>query len=279
MGDSEEHYENFTAPFNTDFMGEYYTQLPEWLKYCNNDSATNKEAGTNSDFALGLSSTAYTTLSSYSQALTDLQQNVPGGEIGFYVFDDDQRNMEEGAIVNELKSNNFLVVPNWSQKTDAVMYFLNWLQSAQENHDLFQYGIEGEHWTAVGDNAIEQPTLTEDKKYTFPGYTMTWNPIHIRYNSKVLENDKIKALYDYDYAASTYTQSPMAGFTFDPTNVKTEIASVNALANELLVQHGVYGDKTVEKIQQFNKDAQAAGLDTIRAEIIKQAQAFLDAKK
>lgn len=278
-GDDEEHYANFPAPYNKDFIAEYYAQLPEWLQYCNDDAATNKDAGSDCGLTIGLSAVTYSPLSLYSSTLNDLQQNVPNAELGFYIFDDDQRNFVKGAIVNGMMSNNFLVVPAWSKKTDAVMYFLNWLMSSRENHDLFQYGIEGVHWKAIGDNAVEIPTLAEDVKYTFPGYTMTWNPTYIRYNSKVLENDKIKAMYDYEYSKEAYTLSPLSGFYFDTTKIKTEVAAVKAVFSAAKFAYGAYGDKTIEMAKKFNADARAAGLDTIRAELIKQVQAFLDSKK
>lgn len=81
------------------------------------------------------------------------------------------------------------------------------------------------------------------------------------------------------YDTSTYELSPLAGFVFDATNVETQIANVSALSNELQLTISLYdADEAVEKINQWHKDAMEVGLEEIRAELISQIQAFLDAK-
>lgn len=57
-----------------------------------------------------------------------------------------------------------------------------------------------------------------------------------------------------------------------------EIANVSALSNELLLRFALHGADTEAVIDQFNADAKAAGLDTIREELKAQLQAFLDMK-
>ena len=78
---------------------------------------------------------------------------------------------------------------------------------------------------------------------------------------------------------STYELSPLAGFVFDATNVETQIANVSALSNELQLTISMYdAEEAAQKIQQWHEDATAVGLEEIRAELISQIQAFLDAK-
>lgn len=35
------------------------------------------------------------------------------------------------------------------------MCFLDWVFGTQEEHDLFQYGIEGEDWEPVGEDGCQ----------------------------------------------------------------------------------------------------------------------------
>ena len=57
------------------------------------------------------------------------------------------------------------------------------------------------------------------------------------------------------------------------------MANVSALSNELQLTISLYdADEAVEKINQWHKDAADVGLEEIRAELISQIQAFLDAK-
>lgn len=62
------------------------------------------------------------------------------------------------------------------------MKFLDWLFSSEENHDLFELGIEGEDWEPVGEDqyrVIEGETAAQT--YTFPGYVLTWNPNYVKF--------------------------------------------------------------------------------------------------
>lgn len=193
--------------------------------------------------------------------------------------EDAQRNMEAGAVICDMATNNWLVVPEWSEKTDAVMYFLDWMFGNQEAHDLFELGIEGEDWEAVGTDGYKKLDIDENIAYSMPTYSFTQNPAYIRVSEFVSENPEIKSRFDYMYDPSTYELSPLSGFVFDTTNVETQIANVSALSNELQLTISMYdADEAVEKIKQWHEDAAAVGLEEIRAELISQIQAFLDAK-
>ena len=81
------------------------------------------------------------------------------------------------------------------------------------------------------------------------------------------------------YDLSTYSLSPLAGFVFDTANVETQIANISALSNELQLSISKYdADEAVEKINKWHADAEQVGLEEVRAELISQIQAFLDAK-
>ena len=178
-----------------------------------------------------------------------------------------------------MASNNWLVVPEWTEKIDAVMYFLNWMFGSQEAHDLFQYGIEGEDWEAIGTDGYRQLDVPEDQKYVMPGYSFVWNPTYVRYSELALNDPELKADFDYIYDESTYQLSPLAGFSLDTSNITTEVANISALSGELQLNISRYdADEAVEKLNTWHADAEKVGLETVRQEMISQLQAFLDAK-
>ena len=271
MGDSvEEHFSKLPEGYNTDFITESYIKKLRWVPYLNDDRISSGVDGRKS--AVG-----YSPISGWAGSENTTKRDE-GGELGFYVTEEAQRNMEEGAIVSEMKCNNFLCVPSWSKKTDEVMAFLNWMFSSQENHDLFAYGIEGEDWEAIGDDGFRLIERSETDTYSMPTYSFTLNPTYIRYNETILNNPKIKAYFEYKDSDKPYVKSPLAGFVFDTSNLKTEVASVQVLAESIKPNMGIYGDDTANVIAQYNSDAKKVGLDTLRAELIKQVQEFLDNK-
>lgn len=271
-GDSAEEFAKMPAGYQDDFITKYIVERTKWNPYLNPN-----RGGT--DTVEKPAAIAYSTLTEYeSKVKTALEAN-PDEEYGFYVIEDAQRNMEPGAVICDMATNNWLVVPEWSEKTDAVMYFLNWMFGSREAHDLFELGIEGEDWEAIGEDGYKKLEIDENLAYSMPTYSFTQNPTYIRVSQFVSENPEIKSRFDYMYDPSTYSLSPLSGFVFDTSKVETQIANVSALSNELQLTISMYdGDEAVKKIEQWHKDATDVGLEEIRAELISQIQAFLDAK-
>ena len=271
-GDPEEEFAKMPEGYQYDFITEYTVERTKWNPYMFEDRA-------NADAVAPNAAATYCVLSGYESAVKTAQEAVPGSEYGFYVIDDSQRNMEEGSVICDMVTNNWLVVPEWSEKKDQVMAFLDWMFGTQEAHDLFQYGIEGEDWEAVGEDGYKAGPVSEEEKYTMPDYSFTLNPTFIRQSEFVLNNGEIKQRVDYEYAESTYQLSPLAGFVFDSSEVETQIANISALSNELQLTMSMYdADEAVEKINTWHAEAEKVGLEEVRQELISQLQAFLDYK-
>ncbi len=271
-GDAQEEWDKMPEGYQYDFITEYAVKRTEWNPYLNPN-----RGGT--DTVEKEAAIAYCPLSEFESKVKEAQERIPGSEYGYYVYEDAQRSKEKGAVICDMVTNNWLVVPEWSDKVDAVMYFLDWMFGTQETHDLFQYGIEGEDWESVGEEGYKQLDISEDLKYTMPNYSFTLNPTYIRYSEFVLDNAELKANFDYIYDKATYRLSPLAGFSFDAANVETEVANISALSNELQLNISLYeADEAEEKLATWHADATDVGLETVRQELITQLQAFLDAK-
>lgn len=271
-GDSDEEFAKMPEGYQYDFITEYAVKRTEWNPYLN--PSRGETTPVEKPAAI-----SYSALSEFENRSKEAMENVPGSEWRFYVIDDAQRNKEEGAVICDIATNNWLVVPEWSDKQLATMYFLNWMFGSKEAHDLFQYGIEGQDWEAIGDDGMKNTDISDEEKYVMPGYSFTWNPNYVRYSELVLNDPELKADFDYAYSDTTYQLSPLAGFSFDASNVETEVANISALSNELRLNISLYdAEEAVEKLQTWHADAEAAGLETVRQELIVQLQQFLDAK-
>lgn len=271
-GDPQEQWDKMPEGYQYDFITEYAVTRTDWNKYLNPN-----RGGT--DTVEKDAVITYCPLTEFESKVKEAQEVNPDWEFGYYVYEDAQRSKEEGAVICDMVTNNWLVVPEWSEKVDAVMYFLDWMFGTQEAHDLFQYGIEGEDWEKIGEEGYKQLDISEDLKYTMPNYSFTLNPTYIRYSEFTLNDPELKADFDYIYDEKTYQLSPLSGFSFDTTNVDTEVASISALSNELQLNISLYeADEAVEKINTWHADAENVGLETVRQELIDQLQAFLDAK-
>lgn len=277
MGDPDEAYAAFPAPYNTNTRTDRaVNKLTKWAQYTQPDAQTEDDAKTNLFFA-GKVAAIEGNISGYSDY--DAAVKALGGELGVYVYNETMRN-GESFVSAPLTAWNFLCVPQQSKKKDQTMQFLNWLFENRENHDLFEYGIEGEDWEAVGEDEYRK---IEGSNYTFPGYELTWNPNFIRTNTDL--PDDAKAIVKYGNDPATYITSPIAGFTFDNTatpELQTAYAAVSAIQTEYQPQImlGLTKDPAAAQalVEEYYQKAEAAGLETIRQAVQDQLQAFLDTK-
>jgi predicted small lipoprotein YifL len=274
-GDSAEVFENFPAPYNTlDAWTDQLIQYAEWNKYLEEDVLTQTDP--KSLFSSGKAAI----LSRGYQDTTALEalEAVIGMDTDLYAFPyrEEDRTQTPGQHYTTYQVWNFLCVPISSTKIDRSMAFLDWIYQSEENHDLFERGIEGVHWNAVGDNQYEIPETLESP-YLFPWYELTGTPNMVKYNV-ALPKSAVEFL-EWQSNDAKYAMSPMAGFNMDYENVKTEKASIDAIISNINtgLVNGVYADPIAE-VQKANADAVKAGLETFRQETIDQVQAFLDAK-
>ncbi len=248
--------------------------LREWNKYLERDSLNRKDSWA---MVTGLKAAAMVdNLDTYEQKVVDLKTALSDAELGVFILKDEVRNMEDGARLTDLKGNNFICIPAWSNKIDKTLTFLDWLFADDENHDLFELGIEGVNWEAVGEDKYE--TLKVDgESYSFPGYVLTWNPNFVKFQASLPED-----MYEYkkyDLKKEAYTESPLAGFMFDTSNLQTETSVVSGITSKVstALEHGALEDP-VEQLRANTAEALANGLDVIREEAIRQINEFLAEK-
>lgn len=172
LGDLDTDYANFPAPYNNpDFFYDHLDTRVEFRQFLPKDVlATNAAAGQKV-------AAFETTIGAVAKMRQELQQSEPGADYDVFIYNDASRYMEDGAIGTNYKAWNFLV-PTTSKNTDRTMRYLDWLFSNPDNHDLFELGIEGEHWMKDGDRLYK--TTENTKNYTFPVYEMTWNSCVVR---------------------------------------------------------------------------------------------------
>ncbi|MCR2806315.1 ABC transporter substrate-binding protein [Paenibacillus soyae] len=273
LGDPASEWAKLPAPFHTmKSTFAQYDKWAEWSKYLEKDVLSQKDH--KAYFMSGKAASYYGTISSFAADRKLLQETLAGADLEFFVLKERIRNMEPKAIPTSYKANNSLAIPVSSKNIDRTMKFFDWLFQSRENHDLFEYGIEGKHWEPVGENQLK--LLDESKNYIFPGYEFTWNPTMIRLPEDLEES--ARKYFEYSAQADTYYAPVLAKFAFDTANVKGEFANVQSKADPFIqtLKAGQVKDWEAEAVK-LNGELNNLGLDTIRSEIKAQVQAYLDA--
>lgn len=276
-GDDEERFELFQEPYNINFLDELFLRNADCARWLFANDLLRNDGSL--QFLQGLSASYESALGAGGSHKVEqlLQRNVPEGEVAFWAYDPafDSENRSANAIPTNFSAWNYLCIPSYSDDPDEAMAFLDWLYSDWGRIDLFNYGVEGEDWQAIGED--EYALLNNpDGAFTFPAYDLAWTPLHHRID--VALSDSEQALMKYVFSLDSYTASPLAGYTINAQPIRIEIASLDALFAEYYTGfvHGTYGENTPSKIAELHTKSLEFGLEKVRSELIGQIQRYLD---
>ncbi len=198
-----------------------------------------------------------------------IKKNVPDVKLATFQLAPEKVNYTFMPLMN---SN---MIPSTSKNPEAAIKFIDWLYKDQANHDLFLYGIEGQHYTNSGEDRIEYVTDSNNKtKYSFDFWQIGYYKWQKFQKDELDESIERQTTSDPDVRTSI-----VAGFTFNPEPVKVEYANVVAemAASIYPIKFGVvdfdkYYPQALDKLQ-------SAGLEKVVAEYDKQFQEFLKKKQ
>jgi len=271
-GDPDENYAGFPSGYGKEYVLNYFNNCRKFGKFLPPDVLAGGETGKDAAAWYGV-------ISGFENTNAQLKTKYPDAELEFWPIYKNSQNMTPGGQATDYKAWNFLCVPITSKQVDRTMQFLDWVYGSQENNDLFVYGIEGTHWTAVGDNEWKvKEGVDPYTNYAWPGYQLGWSPVYQRIPAGL--PDKIRELYLYQLKEDTFTETVLAGFTFNQQPVETEIAKCAPLIDKYIrpLQCGLF-ENPEEKLKEFNSELVAAGVDKIKEELKKQINEFLANKK
>ncbi|MEG1874407.1 MAG: ABC transporter substrate-binding protein [Angelakisella sp.] len=156
-----------------------------------------------------------------------------------------------------------------SKNPERAMEFINILETDEKFGTLIRHGIEGTHYTLEGDQC-KMKAPSDNPTYD---YGSGW-PLGTIFNQKwttafAANNEQLYLDFNANLSPTT-----ALGFTFDQSNVKTEIASLNNVIKEFFepITQGIVDPK--QYIPKFNEKLKANGLDAYMAELQKQFDAW-----
>lgn len=202
-----------------------------------------------------------------------LEASLPDAELGFIIFDRNTRNQELHQTGVTFQAWNFACIPVTCMDPDRVMKFYDWLFSDRANHDLFEYGVEGEHWIAEGEDQYSVIHDENGNVYNFDAFVLTWLPSMTRYAVSTPEEvvEYMKQLAD----PNTFYRDVNSGFSFVDEAVSSEAAKLSSLDDlAMVVMNGLAGDIEAS-IAEVDKKRENAGLEKYAEEYVRQFNEFL----
>lgn len=176
-----------------------------------------------------------------------------------------------------------MCVPYTSRNWERALMLLDRLKFDREYYELAQYGIEGTHWIAEGD---EYWSEGPDQSKYINGANCMWGLQSQQFYRIKEDPNATGTAYNQTWMWDLYGQwdqthlvNPITdGFTFDSSSVSTEWAAINSLEAKYgyMLDLGLVNDVEAtynEFVEALNK----AGYDRVIAEFRSQLQAWLDA--
>lgn len=273
-GDAAEYWEPFGG---VDFWKQKVESQHDWNQYTETDSLNQSDPGT--VFQIGKAAAHCETIDAFPKFSLALKNNDPKAELGIFVHEDAQRNLEKGVFSAQVTSSNCLAIPSGSKHIDRTVAFLNWLFESSDNHDLFEYGIEGTNWEAVGENQYKLPDgVDSSTNYNPNGYNLTWNPLYYRFSSEF--SDYALQYGDYATKLENFVIKNGTGFSFQADSVKTEVTQCGAILGKVLpaLNHGIL-EEPYKVLQDTTAQLRENGVQTGLEEYVKQLNEYLQNQK
>lgn len=152
-----------------------------------------------------------------------------------------------------------------------AMKLLNLIYTDKEIFNELLFGLEGVHYTKTGENSVEPMA---DTKYNLGSYA--WK-LGNQFNAWYLPGQAEGIWEETDKLNNEAQISALRGFTFDPTNIQSELAQLGAVVKEFA--NGQYDAKDIDAyIAERNAKMEQAGLAKVMEETQRQIDAWRASK-
>lgn len=164
---------------------------------------------------------------------------------------------------------NVNVLPKSCRDPEAAVDFLNLMYTDRDVVNLLAYGVEGKHYRFMPDGTVDYPEGVNAQNSDYP-CIQTW-----LFGNGLLDYAKVGnvlELYEIQARNNELAKKSCAfGFMYDDTAVQSEVTACLKIVDEY--KDGLLtGMLDIDKLEEFNKKLEAAGIN----DIIKEKQRQLD---
>lgn len=172
-----------------------------------------------------------------------------------------------------------------SQNTERALMFLNWIQSSQENYDLFNYGIKDRHYILKGEKiGMPEGMMLSQNPYwwhglnnnllnmAFRNINFDRSPIDDSVQGKDSSDNKDSSIKKYKEFLSLFSFAPHSGFYPDLRDIQDECNKRTQIYQDRIIgaiQKDAYDiNETADIIEELK--------NTCTSHIVKEIQNQLD---
>lgn len=260
-------YNDIIHPAFTDEFAEFVTMLDEWDEkgYWPKDILSSS-TGDKEMYKNGQSSSYITHMGDWTGNYTNVHGNLPDQDIDAWYFAQDNNKVMKSSPAQDIT----VVNANTKYPERCVMAIEKFLTD-QSYYNLWQYGIEGRQYEVV-DGYLEKPS-TYNESVDAGGFA-AWAfsnsefkiPLRTEHPSRYVKIDEWNKIFISD---------PFTGFSFDPSNVSTELSAISNVNSTLGIQLMLGKTDNVETaIEEYRNQLKQAGVDKVIEELKNQLSSF-----
>lgn len=265
---SPEDYKHVFHPAFTQEFEDWAVKMRQWADkgYWSKDILSSKvDAGTNFRAAnsAGYLTHAQDWIGKYG---TDMKAQ-PESNPYFYTFAEANH-----KIKRKMGVENSTVISTNSANPERALMAIEKFMTDPTYYNLIQYGIEGRQY--VIENGVKKTPANFNDKKDGGGFA-AWSLRNDKYNLPMDTENPIRSSLYAEWNKEAIND-PYMGFSFDPKNVKTEIAAISNVNQQLGMQLmlGKTSKDPKEAVADYRKQLKAAGIDKVIAEVEKQLANF-----
>ncbi len=246
----------------TDLFKNYVALARKWYEagYIMQDVATTQEQGS----SLVKAGKAFGYFNNMKPGFETQESKITGYELAGV-------HLSEPVIQSNGATGFMMSIPRNSKNPERAMQLVNLLYTDADVMNLLANGIEGKHYVKNEDGTIRLPDGVTESTYQFNQWEVGNN--FLTHVWEGMDKNIWELTKQFNESARV---SPVLGFSFDATPVKTEVAAATNVVNQYKV--GLEsGSLDPSLIAEYNEKLKAAGLDKIIAEKQKQLDEWMAA--
>lgn len=183
----------------------------------------------------------------------------------------------EPVVTTGSVTGSMLAISRATVDAERCMMFLELLNTDKYLNNLLNYGIEDVHYVKIDDNTIDFPEQIDSTTSTYyPASQWMFQNQFLNYLRKGEDPEKWKKFEAFNNSAQV---SPLLGFAFDASSVKTEIAACSNVYSEYeaALKAGVLSPE--DSLPKYMEKLKANGSEAILAEKQRQVDHFMENRK
>lgn len=256
-------------PAFTDEFADWVVKMREWgdAGYWQQDILAS-QTGAKDNILNGISAGFLTHMPDWTGTYGGLQNALPGIYIDWW-----SPAVDSGKILTKPGVDNATAISYTSSNPVRALKVIEKFMTDQTYYSLIQNGIEGRQYEIVDGTIVRPESFSED----VDGYGLSvWSLRNDALNIPLATEDPVRYELIEEWKEISI-DSPFSGFTFDPSDVTTELSNLSNVNSTLGVQlllGKTQGDVS-EALDSYRSQLESAGIEAVIEAVTTQWQAFL----